>query len=120
MLYTSLSQPYIFLSLSLAGFFCGFLFDLKNIFLFNFKKKQIINQFLQFFALLSTFFIFYIVNLKVNFGELRFFSICGFALSFSIQRFLIKNFVANPIIKCYNKTKEKHNERKNNKMVEKT
>lgn len=118
MLYETLSQPYIFLCLSLGGFFCGFIFDLKDIILSFFKKQTIIKQILLFFAVFSTFFIYFYLNLKVNFGQIRFFPMIIFSLAFYIQRFIIKNFLANPVIRCYNKTKEKfHGKRK--KMVEK-
>ena len=119
MLYESLSQPIIFLFLCLSGFVSGFLFDLKNILSIYFKRNKIISQILSFFAVFLTFFMYFFTNLKINYGEFRFFSIIAFAISLLLQRFIIKNFLAKPVIKCYNKFKEKHNERKT-KMVEKT
>jgi len=118
MLYESLAQPTIFLILSAVGFFSGIIFDLKNIFSFLLKKKKILNQILLFFAVLIVFFMFYLVNLKVNYGEYRFFSIIAFMLAFSIERFFVLNFVANKALGCYNKFKEKSNARRK-KMVEK-
>lgn len=119
MLYESLSQPIIFLFLSLSGFLSGFLFDLKNILSIYFRRNKIISQILLFFAVFLTFFICFFINLKINYGEFRFFSIVAFAISFILQRLIVKNFLAKPVIKCYNKLKEKHNGRKT-KMVEKT
>ena len=118
MLYETLSQPLIFLWLSLSGFLSGFLFDFKDIFSHYFKRKKIISQILLFFATFFTFFAYFYVNLKINYGQFRFFTILGFSLSFVIQRFLSKNFLAKYISKCYNKIKEKRNGRK--KMVEKS
>jgi len=118
MLYETLSQPFILLILSGIGLFSGFIFDLKNIFNFLFKKNKIINQILLFFSVLLLFIIFYFTNLKINYGEIRFFSIFIFFLAFSIQRFFVQNFLANKIVKCYNNSKEKRNARRK-KMVEK-
>lgn len=114
MLYEALSQPVIFFAMSIGGFLSGFFFDLINLLSLFFKKNKILSQIMLFFACFSLFSVFFLLNLKMNYGEFRFFSIFAFFLSFVLQRFLIKNFVANPVRKCYNKLKEKHNERKKN------
>lgn len=119
MLYETLSQPTIFLCLSLTGFCAGFLFDFKNIFCLYFKHKKIISQILLFFATFFTFFAFFYANLKINYGQFRFFAIIGFMLSFLIQRFISKNFLAKTLITCYNKLKAKR-DGKRKKMVEKS
>lgn len=108
MLYQTLSQPRIFVLVCLTGFLCGFLFDFKNLLIAKIKKNMVLNIIFSFFATFFTLFSCFYVNLTANFGELRFFIILGFLLSFSIQRFLIKNFVATFLSKCYNNFKEKH------------
>lgn len=118
MLYETLSQPVILLILSSIGLFSGIIFDLKNILFCLFKKNKIINQFLLFFSILILFLIYYFVNLKINYGEIRFFSIFIFFLAFSIERFFVQNFLANKVLKCYNNSKEKRNARRK-KVVEK-
>lgn len=113
MLYETLSQPAVFLSLSLAGFLCGFIFDIKDILFFYLNKNKIIYHFLMFFSVFLMFFIAFYANLRTNHGEFRIFPCIAYGLSFYIQRFLMKNFVANPLIKCYNKLKGKfHGKRK--------
>lgn len=116
MLYETLSQPFIFLLFTLSGFVSAFLFDLKNILKFLFKKNKIINQILLFLTLSITLFICYFINLKYNYGQFRIFSVLGFILAFCLQRFISTNFVAKPFLKCYNKIKEKQNERKVKKI----
>lgn len=116
MLYETLSQPKIFAVIVFAGFLSGFLFDFKHILFLFFKKNKFLNQFLSFFSLFSVFFIFFVTNLKINFGEIRFFIIFGFALSFAIQRFISQNFLAKPIAKCYNKHKDKKHGKRKDKM----
>ncbi len=111
MLYESLSQPIIFFYIILGGFFSGFLFDLKNIFLFKLKNK-FFKQFFIFFFTLITLFVYFFINLRFNYGQFRFFIALGFTLAFSMQRFLMVNFVANSVIKCYDKIKGKQNEKK--------
>lgn len=118
MLYETLSQPFILLILSAIGVFSGIIFDFKNILLYFFKKNKIIAQILLFFSILLAFFIFYFTNLRINFGEIRFFSIYIFCLAFAIERFFVNNFLANKVLKCYNNFKEKRNARRK-KVVEK-
>lgn len=118
MLYEVLSQSYIFLWLTVGGFLCGFLFDIKNILVWCFKKNKIISHVIMFFCVFLLLLISYYLNLKTNYGQFRLYPIFAFSLAFSIQRFLILNFVANPVVKCYNKQKEKNNGKK--KMVEKS
>lgn len=118
MLYETLSQPATLLILSSIGLFSGIIFDIKNILIYLFKKNKIINQILLFFSILILFFIYYLINLKINYGEIRFFSIFIFFLAFSIERFFVQNFLANKILRCYNNSKEKRNA-KRKKMVEK-
>ncbi len=118
MLYQSLSQPFISLILSCVGLFCGIIFDLKNIILNLFKKNKIIKQILLFISILIIFLIFYFINLKINYGEFRFFTILIFSLAFALERFFAQNFLANKISRCYNRAKEKRDERRK-KTVEK-
>lgn len=112
MLYETLSQPIIFLYLCLAGFLTGILFDFCNIILFYIKKNKIIKQILLFFCVFLTLFVFFAVNLKVNYGNFRFYTFFVFFFSLILQRFLVKNFVAKPIVKCYNHINEKRKQRK--------
>lgn len=112
MLFESLSQPMIFLWLTVGGLVGGFVFDLKNIFLSFFHKNKILSQILLFFAVFAALFLCFFLNLKTNYGEFRVFPIFAFALSFAIERFFAQNFLAKPLAKCYNKLKEKTNERR--------
>ncbi len=116
MLYETLSQPKIFALIVLAGFLSGFLFDFKQILLSVFKKNKILNHILSFFALFFVIFSFFLTNLKINYGEIRFFTIFSFYLSFSIQRFISQNFLAKQIAKCYNKYKGKTNGKRKDKV----
>ena len=115
MLYEALSQPLVFLWLTAGGFVCGFLFDLKNIFLAFFRKNKILSQIFLFFAVFLSFSICFFLNLKTNYGEFRLFSIFAFALAFAIERFFAQNFLAKPIAKCYNKLKGKADGRRKSK-----
>lgn len=111
-LYQTLDQPKILLYLFLFGFLCGFIFDIKNILnLFLLKNNLFLCNLFNFFNIFLVFFIYFYLNLKINFGEFRIFSIITYGLSFTIQRFLSRNFLAKPCAKCYNKVKGKINER---------
>lgn len=112
MLYETLSQLNTFLCICLVGFLCGFLFDFKNLILLNFKKKKYLNVIFSFFATFFTLFLCFFANLILNFGQVRFFVLLGFVISFCIQRYFITNFVADFCRKCYYKYKEKRDEKR--------
>lgn len=118
MLYETLSQPIIFLWLLLGGLATGFLFDIKNILANKIKKQQIIKEILTFFTAILTFFAFYYLNLKFNYGQFRLWTVAVFALSICLQRFLMNKYVALPLTKCYNKIKGKCNVRRKRKHKE--
>ena len=112
MLYEALSQPAVFLWLTLGGFAGGFVFDLKNIFLSFFHKNKVLAQILLFFSTFLAFLLCFFLNLKTNYGEFRIFPIFAFSLAFAIERFFAQNFLAKPFAKCYNKIKGKFDERR--------
>ena len=115
MLYETLSQPYIFALFFLTGFACGFLFDLKNVFSKILRKNNILTHFFNFFATFLTLLSYFFVNLKINYGQFRFFTIAFFLISFSFQRLLI----AKLFTRCYNKFKEKHqNEKRKREKIQ--
>lgn len=118
MLYESLSQGTIFVLMSIGGFSSGFIIDLCNFLSTLFKNTKIFKQIFLFFAFFCVFFVAYILNLKINYGQLRNFSLISFILAFSIQRFLSLNFLAKFINRCYNKQKENFDAKR--KKVEKS
>ncbi len=115
MLYETLSQPSIFLWMSIGGLLSGLLFDFVNILSFLLNNKRVIKQILLFLSTFLLFFNVFFLNLKLNYGQFRLFSILGFGISFCIERFLMSNFLAKPITKCYNTIKEKQNARRKTK-----
>lgn len=131
MLYESLAQPLIFLCMTAGGILSGVFFDIQKMLMFflnqnkPFKK---LNSFLKhifiFFSVFSILFTFFYINLKVNYGQLRFFTVLAFALSLSIERFFVGSFLAKPIKTCYDKFKEnkrtRHGRRKNRKQKSQT
>ena len=112
MLFETLSQPTTFLWLSLSGFLCGFLFDITSTILHICKKNRFIFNIFAFFATFFVLFLFFLINLHCNYGEIRFFSIFAFAISFTLQRYLSKNFIAKVVLKWYNNHNEKRTKRK--------
>ncbi len=118
MLYETLTQPIVFLWLFLGGIATGFLFDLRNILINKTKKQQILKEIITFFTVILTFFAFYYLNLKFNYGQFRLWTVAVFSLSICLQRFLMNKFVALPLTKCYNKIKEKSNARRKRKHKE--
>ncbi len=116
MLYAVTTQPSVFIFLAICGFLSGFWFDIKTLLCKLCKNNKVLTQIFVFLATILTFLSFFVGNLTNNYGEIRLFAIFAFILAFAIQRFLINNFVANWLAKCYNKVKAKRNE----KLVEKS
>ena len=112
MLYETLAQPTIFFCICLGGFFSGIIFDLKTILTTFFKKNRFFCHFFMFLASFFVIFLFFVLNLKLNFGEFRLYTVFTFLLAFCIERFFVSNFVAKPVAKCYNIIKGKINERR--------
>ncbi len=102
MLYESLSQPRIFFLVVLFGFLSGIIFDFKKI-VKNIIKNQFFEYFLTFFCVFSVIFIFFIINLKFNYGEFRFYTLSTFFLSLGIERLFIGNLLEKSLLICYNK-----------------
>ena len=87
MLYEVLSQPIVLLCMISAGMVGGILFDIKNILDWYFKKNKVLSHIFAFFATFGALFLCFYVNL---------------------ERFIMTNFLAIPISKCYNKMKVWH------------
>ena len=88
MLGETLSQPLILLMLILFGFASGIIFDLKH--------------FLDFFAVIFVFIIFFLCIYRFNFGESRFYEFLVFFLFLAIERFSVGKLVEKLIGLCYN------------------
>ena len=113
MLYQTLAQPMLFLCFFASGIFCGILLNFKNVLLKLFKKNNFFYHFIDFLAFLIIFFIYFFINLKINYGEFRFFSLLTFLLSLLLENFVIRSFVAKLLHTWYNKMKgEKVGKRK--------
>ena len=115
MLYETLSQPQIVLFVVLFGFLSGIIFDLQKLF-----KKSIKNRFFDyfssFFCVFLTILIYFFVNLKINYGEFRFYILLMFFLSLAFERLFIGNLLENLLRKWYNKLTEKMKKGYENKI----
>ena len=112
MLFEAAFQPKIMFFFAVAGLLGGLFFDVKRIFLFFLPKKQIFDQIFSFLAWLSTLLTFYFSNLNINFGSFRLYCIAIFALCATLERFLSQKVFAKQLIKWYNDSRLKANERK--------
>lgn len=112
MLFEAQTQPTVFLWLTLGGLFCGFLLSFETLFQKNTKKMRFFQVFFDLFATFFSFFIWFLLNLKFNYGQIRFFSILTFLCAFIIGLCLSKKIIAKTLMKCYNKINEKRKNRK--------
>ena len=100
MLYDTLTQPHFILVLSLVGFCCGFLFDLRLLFLSKVKNK-FCQHIVDFFVTVFCFASLYLVNLFCHYGIVRLFPSVVFFFFLTLQRFLSQKLFAKLVKKCY-------------------
>ena len=73
----------------------------------NSIKNKFFDYFLSFFCVFLVILIYFFVNLKLNYGEFRFYILISFCLALSIERIFIGNLLENFLKKCYTKLKRK-------------
>ena len=115
MLYPTLSQPLIFFILFLTGVLSGVFFDIAKILKCLSKKKNFLFQFFLFVATVLSFFLFYEVNLNINYGQLRFYTFIAFLIGLTVEQFFSNKLIANYIKNLYNRLCEKRKKSKNSK-----
>lgn len=115
MLYETLSQPQIVLFVVLFGFLSGIIFDLQKLFK-KLIKNRFFDYFSSFFCVFLTILIYFFVNLKLNYGEFRFYILLMFFLSLAFERLFIGNLLENLLRKWYNKLTEKMKKGYENKI----
>jgi len=101
-LYETISHPYLLLIFCIAGLIAGFVFDVGNFIKFLFANKKVTNFIFDILETIFAFVIFYIFNLKFNYGCVRFFPILIFFVVFSVERFTFGKIIAKIYLTCYN------------------
>ncbi len=101
MLYETQTQIGVFFLFILSGFLCGLIFDFQKI-MKNKVKNKFFANFLLIFCVFSSSFIYFFINLIFNYGELRWFSLVTFLLSFTIEKMIAENIFALTKKFCYN------------------
>lgn len=102
MLFETLSQPKLLLIFVLTGFLCGFIFDLFNFLKFSSKNHKILSFIFDFISSISCFVIYFLINLKYNFGQFRVYTLLIFLIGFTIHRLSIGKILAKTFLWCYN------------------
>lgn len=120
MLYPVLNQPTLLALFLVLGFVTGFVFDIASVFKFFSKKDKVALFVIDFFSTITAFFLIFFVNLKINFGQLRFFVVLIFFASFSLQRFFSYLLWTKWGSSWYNNHKEKQKNGRKRKKEEKT
>lgn len=108
MLYSTLNQAVVFIALFIAGNI-SFLPHL----MLKIIKNNIVKQLFYIFFVVFCFFAFEIVNLVINYGQFRLYSVLSFLLGMIVSNYLIKFLWTKLNKKCYNlkhgrKKKEKN------------
>ena len=112
MLYPTIGQPAIFFAMLATGFACGLIFDLARFLTCFFKSNKIVLHIFQFIATCLCFYLFYVVNLYLNYGLFRFYAVLAFLLGLLAQRFLFSKIIAKTLKKFYNLIRGKRKKEK--------
>ena len=102
MLYETLSHPKLLVIFLLTGFVCGLVFDIGNFIKFLFCNKKTTSVILDFCQTALSILIAFLINLKLNYGEIIFFPVLIVLVSFIIERLTLGKIIAKFIFSCYN------------------
>ncbi len=106
MLNETLNQPTLLVIFLLLGLVGGLIFDLGNFVKFLFLNKKIPCVILDFLETSACLGLLFLVNLKFNFGSIRFFPLVCFLFSFVVERFTLGKLIAKIYLSCYNLLKK--------------
>ena len=105
-LFETLNQPYIFVWLIFGGLLGGLFFDFCLLVSFLCNDNKIIKNILLFIATIFSFFILFLINTKLNYGQIRIYPFLVFFTSLFIERFSIGKLFAKINIWCYTNFKK--------------
>lgn len=119
-LFETLNQPYILMWLTLSGFLSGIFYDISDILTFLCNNNKIVKNIFSAIATILSFFVLYIVNLLVNYGQFRIYVFVVFFLFLLLEQITLGKVIAKTKDWCYNIfkkitkviTKEKNGKRK--------
>lgn len=116
MLYPSLNQPFVIACTFCIGVLSGLIFDGMGLLAKICKKIKFANIFFDFLAVIFSFFLLIIVNLKINYGQFRFYVLIVFFTAFFLERALSNLLTKKLFYTIVNKKiKEKNMEKKSKK-----
>ena len=123
-LFETLNQPKILLNIILGGFVCGLIFDICYLVTFLCNNNKITKNILEFFSIFFCFFILFVINQKLNYGQMRIYVFVFFVTSLLIERLTLGKIIAKTRNWCYTQFRKfankltkviKWNKRKNSK-----
>lgn len=93
MLYPTLSQPIVFLCLSLTGLAGGVIYECGTILTKLFDSSKIAKQIFLFLSTILCGVLFFLVNLAINYGQFRSYAVFTFIGSIILERITLGNFL---------------------------
>ena len=101
MLYPTLNQPLVIVVLIVTGFFSGIILDACRLLSSLNRSQKLSRHFFDFIAVLFSFFLLEMANLKVNYGQFRLYVFAVFLCGLALERILSKFLWTKLISKCY-------------------
>ena len=102
MLYPTLNQPIVILTILAAGLLAGFIFDISKLLAKGCGKLKFADIFFDFLAVLFSFFLLLTVNLFVNYGQFR-----GYVFVLFLAAILLERALSNLIVRKISKNSSK-------------
>lgn len=102
MLYPTLSQPLVFLYMFIAGIIGGIVYGFVIALSKIIKTNRVLKQILIFFATAACSVLFWIVNLEINYGQFRIYTLLTYACAIVLERITVGKGFAILLQRCYN------------------
>ena len=103
MLYPTSNQPLMLLVIFVAGLFCGLLFDVFSAITNCLKNDKSVRHFFDFFTVIISFCLLFLLNLKLNFGQFRIYLLIVFIFALLLERAISKLLFGKILKKIFKK-----------------
>lgn len=116
MLYSSLTQPQIFIVMLCIGVICGLILSMSKYFGKKLGKHNIIKQINYLIYIVASFLLFIATNLLSNYGQFRFYVFFSTIIGILIEQIFFEKIWTLLYKKCYNlRDGRKKHKKENNK-----
>ncbi len=100
-LFETLAQPTIIFYVALSGFLSGLCFDVAYIITFLCNQNKIVKNIFEFFATVCSFFVLFVVNQILLYGQFRLYVLLFFVAFLILEQYTLGKLIAKTRNWCY-------------------